>query len=447
MGIDAYLTSTEGFCGAIRGAVEDFVVEETLVDGSTATIEETATAKPALGASTERRTFLLCVLVKRNWDTFIALKNVARELKIEPAKIQIAGIKDAKAVTAQYVTIRGVTAEQAAAVQVKDVQLRPVGYFREALCPFYLLGNNFKITISNIHADEAEVEQQTAQIAQEVASAGGIPNFFGHQRFGTTRAITHLVGKAMIHGDLTKAAMVFLGNPSPNEHPQSQKARAELQESGDFKHALQAFPVQLRFERIMLSHLVDHPTDFAGAFRRLPLKLRMLFVQAWQSYLFNRFLSMRLNGGFALDTAEVGDFVVGVERSGLPLVRTGKTVDAANVAEVNRQIQAGKLRVALPIFGSRQRLSGGRMGEFQRRILEEEGVTDRGFFVSELPELNSKGELRAAACPVHGFTAGKAASNSGGLRLPLQFRLLRGAYATVLLRELIKPRDLIAAGF
>ncbi|XES77508.1 MAG: tRNA pseudouridine(13) synthase TruD [Candidatus Bathyarchaeia archaeon] len=447
MGISAYLTTTAGFGGAIRGTVEDFVVEETLVDGSTATTTQTAATKPALGATAERRTYLLCVLVKRNWDTFIALKNIARELGVEPAKIQIAGIKDAKAVTAQYITLKGVTAQQAADVQVKDMQLRPLGYFREALCPFYLLGNNFKIAISNIQADEAEVEQQTAQVAEQVAAAGGIPNFFGHQRFGTTRVITHLVGKAMVNGDFAGAAMVFLGNPSPNEHPQSQKARAELQESGDFKQALAEFPVQLRFERVMLRHLAEDPADFAGAFRRLPLKLRTLFVQAWQSYLFNRFLSARLNSGLGLGTAEAGDFVVGVERSGLPLTRTGKFVAEANVAEVNRQIAAGKLRVALPIFGSRQRLSEGKTGEMQRQILQEEGVTDRGFWVRELPEVNSKGELRAAVCPVCGFTADKAAPDLGGLRLPLQFRLLRGAYATVLLRELIKPKDLIAAGF
>ena len=152
IGIETYVTKTPGVGGAIRRDVEDFVVEEVLVDGSKASVEAdaNAAAKPALGASAVRQRFLLCVLVKRNWDTFIALKNLAKELGVEQGRIQIAGIKDAKAITAQHVTIEGVLAEEAAKIQFKDIQLRPIGYFREQLCSFYLLGNNFKITLKAI---------------------------------------------------------------------------------------------------------------------------------------------------------------------------------------------------------------------------------------------------------------------------------------------------------
>ena len=85
----------------------------------------------------------------------------------------------------------------------------------------------------------------------------------------------------------------------------------------------------------MLVHLAESPQDFVGAFRRLPLKLRMLFVQAYQSYLFNRFLSERIRRGFSLTQAEAGDYVVNVERSGLPTARTSKLVDENKLSEVN----------------------------------------------------------------------------------------------------------------
>ena len=64
-----------------------------------------------------------------------------------------------------------------------------------------------------------------------------------------------------------------------------------------------AFPKQLRFERLMINHLVKKPTDFIGAFIRLPFKLQALFVQAYQSYLFNLFLSERLEKGLSLKKA------------------------------------------------------------------------------------------------------------------------------------------------
>jgi tRNA(Glu) U13 pseudouridine synthase TruD len=61
IGIETYATSTVGVGGAIRRSVEDFVVQEVLVDGSKATAEASA-EKPALGASAGKQRFLLCVL-------------------------------------------------------------------------------------------------------------------------------------------------------------------------------------------------------------------------------------------------------------------------------------------------------------------------------------------------------------------------------------------------
>ncbi len=447
MGIEVYATKTVGIGGAIRRSVEDFVVEETLVDGSRANAQPNA-SKRALGAMEARQRFLLCALVKRNWDTFIAVKNVAKELGIGQERIQIAGIKDAKAVTAQYITIEGVSVEEAAAVNFKDVTLHPVGYFREQLCSFYLLGNNFKITIKEIDQPKTAVEEQITKVETEVTAAGGIPNFYGHQRFGTTRAITHLVGKAMVQGNIEEAAMVFLAKPSIHEHPESMRIRGELEATKNFQQALKDFPTQLRFEKLMLAHLVSNPGDFAGAFGRLPLKLQMLFVQAWQSYLFNRFLSARVKAGFSLCKAEVGDFVVSVERSGLPMIKASRIAESSNVSEINELIQAGKMRVALPIFGAKQRLSSGVMGELEKQVLEEESVEAQGFRISAIPEISARGELRAAVCPVKDFKAGSISADSDAeFCVPLEFMLLRSAYATILLRELMKPHDLIAAGF
>ena len=449
IGIEAYVTEASGIGGHIRKKAEDFVVEEILVDSSKATVEKVA-GQPALGATAERQRFLLCLLVKRNWDTLIMVRNVARALGIAQERVQIAGIKDAKAVTAQHVTIEGVSAEDAANVLVKDVELRPVGYFHEPLSTYFLLGNNFKITICGITLAEATVKKRIAAAASEIAAIGGIPNFYGHQRFGTTRAVTHLVGKAMVQGDLEEAAMLFLAKPSIHEHTESRRVRCELQATRDFRRALQEYPTQLRYERFMLAHLVENSGDYAGAFRRLPEKLQRLLVQAYQSFLFNRFLSERLRRGFALGRAEAGDFVVNVERSGLPMIRTARIVDETKLSEVNQLIQAGKLRVALPVVGFKQRLSQGEMGEVQRRILEAEGVELESFEVPELPEVSGRGEVRAVVSPVRDFAAGTVSddSNESGKRqVTLEFGLLRGCYATVLLREVMKPKNPIDAGF
>lgn len=447
--IGVYATETLGTGGVIRNAVEDFAVEEVLVDGSQAKIEN-AEERPALRATLSKQDFLLCVLVKRNWDTFIAIKSIARQLGISQERVSIAGIKDAKAVTAQHITIEHCTIEDIAKVDVKDVEIRPVGYFRDKLAPYYLLGNNFRITIKALHLAEQTIARRIATAMRELEAVGGIPNFFGHQRFGTTRPITHRVGEAIVKGNFENAAMLFLAETSVYEHPESKRARRALQATRDFKQALQSFPRQLRYERLMLAHLVQKPRDFVGAFKRLPVKLQVLFVQAYQSYLFNRFLSERIRSGFALNRAEVGDYAVNVERSGLPMVKAGKLVDATALAETNEAVRIGKMRVALPLVGDRQRLSHGAMGQIEQQILDAEGVKQEDFNVHALPEISGRGELRAIVSPIKNFKVHSISRDAENLKthqVTLEFMLMRGSYATVLLREIMKPKNPITAGF
>jgi tRNA pseudouridine13 synthase len=447
--MSTYATKTAGIGGVIRRAIDDFLVEEVLVDGSAAGIEKTG-GYTALGASAKPQPYLLCVLVKRRWDTFVAIKNIAAQLGIDQTRIHIAGIKDAKAITAQHITIENVTIEETEKINIKDIEVRPVGYFRHELSQFYLLGNRFTITITAVKHPESTIEERLAETMLELESAGGIPNFFGHQRFGTTRAITHQVGKAIVNGDFRQAAMLFLANPSPHEHPDSRRVRQELQSNQDFAEALQSFPKQLRFEKLMLRHLAEKPDDFVGAFRELPFKLQMLFVQAYQSYLFNRFLSERLANGFSLNSAEVGDYVINVERSGLPMNKTGKLAEAGSLAEVNESIKAGRMRVALPLVGFGQRFSEGEMGQIESRILEEECVKRESFRVQEMPRISGKGELRSIVSSIRDFELECISHDEEGVaerKVRMSFMLLRGSYATMLLREVMKPPDPIAAGF
>ena len=449
LGISVYATDSKGIGGSIRRTPEDFLVEEVLVDGSVASISD-GPCKPALGASPAWQRFLLCVLVKRGWDTFAAIKAVATQLGVDQTSIHIAGIKDAKAVTAQHIAIENEPIEDLERVHVKDIELRPIGYFRDALSPFYLLGNRFTITINDIHHTEALVKLRLAETVSKLEAQRGIPNFFGHQRFGTTRAITHVVGRAIVNGSLEKAAMLFLAKPSPHEHPESRKARETLQSTHDFAEALEYFPRQLRFERLMLRRLVENPTDFVGAFQSLPLKLQLIFVQAYQAYLFNRFLSERLRHGFSLNAAEVGDYVVRVDRSSLPMPKTGQLITTGFFAEVNDSLRTGKVRVALPLVGFVQGLSEGEMGGIETKVLQEAGVNAASFKVRELPRISGKGELRAIVSPIRDFRIVEISRDCGSPRVhrvKVSFMLMRGSYATMLLREVMKPRDPLAAGF
>jgi tRNA pseudouridine13 synthase len=449
IGIEVFATKSSGIGGVIRQSVEDFIVEEVLVDGSKAEINK-SNAHQVLGSSPVRNRYLMCVLVKRDWDNFQAIKMISRQLGLSSGQIQIAGIKDAKAITAQHITIENVAIEDVQKVKVKDIEIRPVGYVRNKLSSYYLLGNTFHITIRDVRHSKSAIKKRVAKIIEELEEVGGVPNFFGHQRFGTARPITHLVGKAFVKGNCRKAAMLFLAKPSPYEHPESRRARKQLQATHDFKQALKDFPKQLHYERSMLQHLAKKPDDFIEAFRRLPIKLRELFPQAYQAYLFNKFLSKRIENDFSLNKAEVGDYAVSVERSGLPMIMMHKLANAGTIVETNDAIKAGKMRLAIPLIGFKQHFSGGVQGEIEKQILEEEGVSMESFKIRDMPEISARGELRTAITSLNDFSLNQISNDSvnpSRREAELSFRLYRGSYATVVLRETIKTRNPMKTGF
>jgi tRNA pseudouridine13 synthase len=452
IGIETYTTRSTGIGGIIRQFVEDFVVEEVLVDGSKAEISqsESYVKRGALSSFSTKERYLLCILVKRNWDMFQALRLVAEQLGISTKNIHFAGIKDAKAVTAQHITVEGLTAEETQKVQVKDIKIHPAGYFRSKLSSYFLLGNNFHITIRAISHPKSTVKKRITKTIEELDAIGGVPNFFGHQRFGTTRPITHLVGKAIVKRDFKKAVMLFLAKPSPHEHPESRQAREQLQATQGFKQALKNFPKKLYYERLMLRHLANKPDDYVGAFRRLPVKLRELFPQAYQSYLFNKFLSGRIARGLPLVRAEVGDYVANVQRSGLPMLTMHRITNAETLTDVNKAIETGKMRLAIPLIGFKQRTSLGVQGEIEKQIINEEGIGQESFKISAMPETSARGELRTAITPLNNFSLDEISgdsANSSKQKAKISFALYRGSYATILLRELMKPRNPIKAGF
>jgi tRNA pseudouridine13 synthase len=143
---------------------------------------------------------------------------------------------------------------------------------------------------------------------------------------------------------------------------------------------------------------------------------------------------------------EAGDYIMHVERSGLPTQAMSKT--AEKLAEINKAIEAGKMRLALPLVGIRQRTSQGVQGEIERQILEEEGITSEDF--RAMPETAAKGELRTAMTPLNNFSLKEIfhdSVNPSKRSANVDFMLYRGSYATITLRELMKTRNPIKAGF
>jgi tRNA pseudouridine13 synthase len=89
------------------------------------------------------------------------------------------------------------------------------------------------------------------------------------------------------------------------------------------------------------------------------------------------------------------------------------------------------------------------MGRIERQILEEEGIRPESFRVNEISRVGGRGGLRAVLTPISGFKlqGSSVAPDQNGCQVELSFMLMRGSYATVFLREIMKPENPLKAGF
>jgi tRNA pseudouridine13 synthase len=241
------------------------------------------------------------------------------------------------------------------------------------------------------------------------------------------------VGRHIVEGDYQAAVRTYVANPLEGEGPEAVAARAALEARWDFAEALRIFPKQLTFEKAVLNHLVAHPGDYVGAIQRLPHNLQLMFIHAYQSYLFNRILSRRLRQGLPLGRPVEGDIILPLDRQGLPDRDRPIEVTGDNLDRLQVMCAEGKAFVSAIVPGSEPLLASGAMGEVERAVLREEGFDARRFIIPEAPHLTTRGTRREVVIPLW-----RMPYQVEDGRVLLSFELPRGAYATSLLREVMK---------
>lgn len=417
LGMDYYVTDGPGCGGVLRSSPEDFRVEEVFPE-----------------QEYEGGKYLVLEIEKTNWDTHHLVRELARRLRISQKRFGWAGTKDKRAVASQRISILNLDESELKRINLPDLRFRVLGRTNRSVGLGDLLGNRFGIRIQELSCSDPEA--RLSRITEEIQGHNGVPNYFGVQRFGDARPVTHRVGEALVRGKIEEAVFIYLAMPFSGELERTREARRALWEGRDIPAALKSYPDYLHYELAMLNHLVEHPGDYAGSFGVLSQNLRRLFVHAYQSYLFNKILSRRLEARPPLDKAIVGD-VVCFERSGHPDTEKLQAVTEENLAAVNRLAERQRAFVTLPLIGFETALAAGEEGEIERRVLREEGVAPEDFRVEANPDLGSRGARRSALLRV------SPEIRVEGESAVLDFFLPAGSYATVLLREYMKSVTVI----
>ena len=423
IGIKTFLTPYKGIGGKLRFQPEDFIVHEI----------SNYPSKSEMGK------FLIASVTSKNWETNLLVRELSDYLHISRQRIGFAGTKDKRAKTTQLMSFYDVSLENFSKIKIRDVTFENVYYSDKSAKLGNLSGNRFDIIIRSINDD---VEHEFVnKIVNFINDSGGFPNFFGVQRFGIIRPITHIVGKFIVKDDFKKAVMTYIANPMKFEDEETYKLRENLQKTKDFADALKSYPNKLNFEKAILNKLVINPNDFIGAIQELPKNLLTMFVYAYQSYLFNRILSQRIKKKIPLNKAVLGDIILPI-RKGIT-DEIGIKVTKSNIKKVNLQISKGKAVVSGVLFGSDSIFSEGVMGEIEHKIIESEKLDPRDFIIPDIPYISSSGLRRPLLAKVKDFKfiLMNDDFNKNKKALNLKFELNKGSYATSLLREFIKADD------
>ena len=390
IGISVYSTNFKGIGGKIKAAPEDFEVSEIISDKT-------------LKLITELGDYAVYKLKKKNIDTNHAISDVFRKKGL---RLKALGLKDAYAVTEQFVCSNNKRKSIDSYTSLK-YSIEKIGYVKKPLSKKNMIGNHFKIKIVDCKNNLSNFTEQ-----------GKILNFYGYQRFGSKRPVTHLVGKAIIQRDFDKAVEMILSFTSPFDSNKNNEIREKLSDKTNYKKYLDQIPPQMDIERIVLREMIESD-DPQKSIRQIPLSLRRFYIQAYQSFLFNCTLSSASSDGENLFEPQEGD--VCFDFNGI----LGKYIKGVNQ------------RLAIPFVGYSY-YKKTRFDNQISKILEFEEISPKDFFIKEMQEVSNEGGFRQAVISCSDYSSD---DNT------LQFTLSRGSFATILLREIMKPEDPLKAGF
>ena len=411
--------------------------------------------------------YLQFTLLKENVDSMTAINFMSRFLHLKSGALDYAGTKDKRGVTAQKVTVyrkRPTEIERINTVN-RPFKLR-VGdfeYVPSQLTMGELYGNRFSIILRALDKSNDIVVS-----ACDALEKSGFINYYGLQRFGKGAYSSSDIGRSIFRTEY-KEAVQMLFAPNPDIDKEDVLRAKSLYSSGDLVEALKCTPPSMHAEHAVLKSLNRNKTDYLAAFESIAKGVRLIYVHAYQSLLWNKAVSKRIDS-YGLQVM-VGDLIVkrDFESSNSDVLQSSINVHVVTQEDVDAKIYEMK-DVVMPLPGSQITLPANDIGQYYQEMLRQDGLSLQTFATGNMTyrmsgayryvmqyaldfqykiihydrvddelgetEFNSMIEDRNYG---PGSTDLKSTGADGALRaLSMDFTLSAGTYATMMLRELTK---------
>ncbi|MDQ7037657.1 MAG: tRNA pseudouridine(13) synthase TruD [Aquificota bacterium] len=353
--------------------------------------------------------FAYFLLRKKNMTTNEAVREVSKILGVKPSDIGYAGLKDKRAVTEQYLSVK--RPRRVREVEDENLSLRFLGYGDRPIRLGDLEGNYFRIRVLlTSRRERARLEE-----GFDLVKRFGFENYFGEQRFGSVKHAEEFIIKHLIRHDYESAMREYLTSLG------DRRLKKQLLKAWrDWDRFLELMPKGSHYE-VEVVKALRRGVSFKRAFLILPASVRLMFSFAYQSYLWNRYLTT---------------FVVRYfPHCSVPFLKWR----LAFITRIDESVFEEIKHLEIPFLGREVKPENPKVDLIIRDVLEDEGLTP--------------GVLKAERIGMRIFTDGvrKAFVFPRDLTLEevgdkyavLSFVLPPGSYATVLIRKILcSPLDM-----
>jgi tRNA pseudouridine13 synthase len=363
----------------------------------------------------DRGRFTFYRLSKRGLGTLEAIEAICRRWNIAGGRLNYGGLKDRHAVTVQYMTILDGPPRE---MHQTHFDLEPLGRLAHPYGPAHFRGNRFVVVLRDLTT--RAVERGLAALGE--LPRDGLPNYFDDQRFGSVGFDGGFIAQAWLAGDHERALRLAIAEPNASDRPETKVEKEILRELwGRWPEAKAR--LGRSHARSLVTYLVDHPTDFRGAFARVRRELRSLYFSAFQSHLWNLMLARLIERTTRPEQRILIDFKL----AALPIHRGLDPEQAKTLAG---------WRIPLP--AARTPLPEGPARDLARDVLAPFGLAWEDLRVRHLKDVFFSKGVRPALFFAENLTHAVAPDElePGRKKLRLAFDLPKGAYATLVVKRL-----------